>query len=441
MTQVRAFVGLFLFFKGIYAIQLLKEVYKMRKIRIVWWLVLASVAIGLLVPGAFAADAPGRVVVSDATGNAGETVEVVVRVEDNPGIISMALNVYYDRDKLALIKVEDGRLLPDSMFSESYASYPYYAGWLDALATQDNVENGVLMVLTFKIADDCESGNTDISVAVKQQDIFDHDFNEKAFVTETGTVIISGKDETSSGGGGSSSGGGGGSSGSGASGGGSSKENGSSSDGKDEADENIPEEEVGSRYDDFADLDPNGWYRSYVEYMLENKYMDGISDSCFDPDGTVTRAQLVTILYRIAGAPTTAGLSNPFTDVKGGSWYYDAVVWAAAGGIVNGVTDDHFAPDSNITREQLAVILYRCSGASSPAENALNAYSDKGDISSYAVDAMKGAGGSNIMNGLSETRLAPGATATRAQAAAMLVRYVENETIIPVPTDPTASDS
>ena len=413
----------------------------MRKIRIVWWLVLAAVAIGLLVPGAFAADAPGRLVVSDATGNAGETVEVVVRVEDNPGIISMALNVYYDRDKLALIKVEDGRLLPDSMFSESYASYPYYAGWLDALATQDNVENGVLMVLTFKIADDCESGNTDISVAVKQQDIFDHDFNEKAFVTETGTVIISGKDETSSGGGGSSSGGGGGSSGSGASGGGSSEENGSSSDGKDEADENIPEEEVGSRYDDFADLDPNGWYRSYVEYMLENKYMDGISDSCFDPDGTVTRAQLVTILYRIAGAPTTAGLSNPFADVKGGSWYYDAVVWAAAGGIVNGVTDDHFAPDSNITREQLAVILYRCSGASSPAENALNAYSDKGDISSYAVDAMKWAVGSNIMNGLSETGLAPGATATRAQAAAMLVRYVENETIIPVPTDPTASDS
>lgn len=413
----------------------------MRKMRIVWWLVLASMAIGLLVPGAFAADAPGRVVVSDATGNAGETVEVVVRVEDNPGIISMALNVYYDRDKLALIKVEDGRLLPDSMFSESYASYPYYAGWLDALATQDNVENGVLMVLTFKIADDCESGNTDISVAVKQQDIFDHDFNEKAFVTETGTVIISGKNETSSGGGGSSSGGGGGSSGSGASGGGSSEENGSSSDGKDEADENIPEEEVGSRYDDFADLDPNGWYRSYVEYMLENKYMDGISDSCFDPDGTVTRAQLVTILYRIAGAPTTAGLSNPFADVKGGSWYYDAVVWAAAGGIVNGVTDDRFAPDSNITREQLAVILYRCSGASSPAENALNAYSDKGDISSYAVDAMKWAVGSNIMNGLSETRLAPGATATRAQAAAMLVRYVENETIIPVPTDPTASDS
>ena len=116
------------------------------------------------------------------------------------------------------------------------------------------------------------------------------------------------------------------------------------------------------------------------------------------------------------------------------------MIWAAANGIVNGVTTETFAPNNNITREQLATILYRYDGAKKSGANDLSKFADSQTVSAYAVDAMNWAVGTGIMNG-SDGKLLPAASASRVQTAAMLSRYVENETIIPVPTDPTVSDS
>ena len=395
----------------------------MQKKRRYCWIITAAMLLSVITLNIFAAE-KGQFVVSDAVGEAGETVEITVSIENNPGIIAAALKVHYDTDQLELISVKDEKMFPDSMFSQNYSSYPYYASWMDALATGDNREDGVLMTLTFKILEDCESGNAEIGLEFDPADVFDWEMKEQAFRTVSGTVTIEGveQDETTS----------------------KKPESDPEADKKDTETEDIPNDEPveqepvnpSDRYLCFTDLAADGWYRSYVESMLEKGYMNGMSQSEFEPNGNVTRAQLVTILYRMEGAPSVAGLGNPFVDVQMGSWYTDAVIWAAANGIVNGTGTNTFSPDANITREQLATILYRCNGGQWDPIDHLSSFADRNTISAYALDAMNWAVGAGILNG-SGVELAPAASATRVQAAAMLTRYAENELIIPVPTDPT----
>lgn len=387
------------------------------------WIITAAMLLSVITLNVFAAE-KGQFVVSDAVGKAGETVEITVSIENNPGIIAAALKVHYDTEQLELISVKDEKMFPDSMFSQNYSSYPYYASWMDALATGDNREDGVLMTLTFKILEDCESGNAEIGLEFDPADVFDWEMKEQAFRTVSGTVTIEGveQDETTS----------------------KKPESDPEADKKDTETEDIPNDEPveqepvnpSDRYLCFTDLAADGWYRSSVESMLEKGYMNGMSQSKFEPNGNVTRAQLVTILYRMEGEPSVVGLGNPFTDVQTGSWYTDAVIWAAANGIVNGTGTNTFSPDANITREQLATILYRCNGGQWDPTDHLSSFADKNTISAYALDAMNWAVGAGILNG-SGAELAPAASATRVQAAAMLTRYAENELIIPVPTDPT----
>lgn len=362
----------------------------------------------------------GCFVVSDAAGKAGDTVEVEVSIENNPGIISAAMEIHYDTDKLELIKVNDKKMMPDSIFSQYYTSYPYYASWMDALAKENMDDDGVLMTMTFRIAEDCVSGVTPVTLTFKPGNVFDCNLQEKAFVAVDGSVTVSGSSSS----GGSSSGGS--SSGSGSSGGSSS---GSSS--------STPVVDESSLYGVFDDLAADAWYSSYVEYMLQKGYMKGVSETGFDPHGSVTRAQLVTILYRIEGSPAVIGQSAVFADVKASAWYADAVAWAAANGIVNGVSADSFAPDANITREQFAAILYRYNGSQKDAVNHLGRFTDHTAVSSYAVDAMNWAVGAGIMNGLSDTSLGAFAEAERVQAAAMLTRFVGLDTMIPLPSEPS----
>ena len=151
--------------------------------------------------------------------------------------------------------------------------------------------------------------------------------------------------------------------------------------------------------------------------------MNGVDKYVFDPDGEVTRAMLVTILYRAAGSPSAKGLKLPFEDVEPGTWYTDAVAWAADRSIVLGVSDTEFAPDASITREQLAAILYRYVGEPAPAGN-LAAYIDAKEVSSYAISAMKWAIGEKIITGI-DNRLAPQETATRAQIATVFFRFLD----------------
>lgn len=173
----------------------------------------------------------------------------------------------------------------------------------------------------------------------------------------------------------------------------------------------------------FADVAEGAWYYDAVSYVYANGLMDGVSASEFAPDTTLTRAMLVTILWRMEGEPVVNYLM-PFTDVDGGAWYAEAVRWAASEGIVTGVSDTSFAPNAEITREQLAAILHRYAGEPATAAN-LAGYADGASVSAYAVDAMSWCVEHDIITGTTATTLEPQGTATRAQAAAMLMRFTD----------------
>ena len=183
-----------------------------------------------------------------------------------------------------------------------------------------------------------------------------------------------------------------------------------------------PEEDTTPKYGDFSDLKTGRWYEAGVTFALKNGLMNGVGGGKFDPDGSVTRGMLVTILYRVEKTPSVEGMKNPFTDVKSGAWYADAIVWAADQGIVNGTSATTFAPDAFITREQIATILYRYAKAEK-TEKDLSAYPDAGTVSGYAVDAMRWAVAEGLING-KDGRLAPQENATRAQIATILERYL-----------------
>ena len=182
---------------------------------------------------------------------------------------------------------------------------------------------------------------------------------------------------------------------------------------------------------DFADVRTNDWYYSAVEYVYTNQIMAGTGTNTagrkvFEPNTKLSRAMVATVLYRIAGEPTiTSG--NSFTDVKDTSaWYYKAVCWAAKEGIVTGTTKTTFAPNNYITRQDLALMLYRFAkyqGKSTTATGSLTMYSDYAQVGSWSTDAMKWAVGTGIITG-SNNRLNPTGNATRAEAAAMFQRYM-----------------
>ena len=173
----------------------------------------------------------------------------------------------------------------------------------------------------------------------------------------------------------------------------------------------------------FSDVSKKDWFYDAVCYVYENKMMNGVAENIFAPNAAISRAMIVTILYRLENEPAVVG--SAFEDVPSGQWYTDAVAWAATNGIVNGVTETTFAPNSPITREQMAVILYRYAawkGRDVSAQANLSGYSDATAISAYAVHAMAWANAEGLITGVTDTTLCPGDFVVRAQAAAILMR-------------------
>ena len=177
----------------------------------------------------------------------------------------------------------------------------------------------------------------------------------------------------------------------------------------------------------FPDVAEGDWFYDAVRYAYENGLMDGVGDNLFAPNSETTRAQLVTILYRLEGEPEVSGTSG-FTDVEAGTWYTDAVAWAAANGIVNGVSETEFAPGKDITREQLATILFRyaeAKGYDVSARADLSAYPDADQIQSYATESVAWAVAEGLIQGFEDNTLRPAGNATRAQIATILMRFCE----------------
>lgn len=180
----------------------------------------------------------------------------------------------------------------------------------------------------------------------------------------------------------------------------------------------------GASASQFADLTSGSWYYDGVRYALENGLMTGTAARTFAPDRPVTRAMLVTILWRLAGEPY--GRVSPFEDVLPGSWYAQAVSWAYDKGIVTGVTATSFQPGAPVTREQLCAILCRyaaLTGKNTAASASLDAFTDRAQVSAYAEASVRWALQTGLLTGVGDGRLAPRSGATRAQLAVLLQRF------------------
>ena len=180
----------------------------------------------------------------------------------------------------------------------------------------------------------------------------------------------------------------------------------------------------------FSDVAADAWYAEAAVYCRDNGLMNGTTATTFSPNATMTRAQLCAVLYRMAGSPEMTG-RDAFTDTPDGAWYEDAVLWAVRNRIMSGYTASTFGPHDPITREQLAAILWRYAG--SPAAEAGEAYADEASIASWAVTAVDWARTRGFINGMSDGSFRPDGRATRAQVAAILMRYDQARTEEPSP--------
>ncbi|MBE6032183.1 MAG: S-layer homology domain-containing protein, partial [Clostridiales bacterium] len=184
----------------------------------------------------------------------------------------------------------------------------------------------------------------------------------------------------------------------------------------------------GSLLQKFRDLKPGAWYEEGIQFVLERGLMNGTSEDLFSPNAPTTRGMIVTILWRMDGEPVYGqGKSGTFVDVPEYQWYTEAVEWAAANGIVTGYANGKFGAEDNITREQLAAILFRYAQYAGlealTMEENLEAFPDADSISSYAIPALNWAVGQGLISGMGDGSLDPAGEATRAQAATILMRY------------------
>ena len=177
----------------------------------------------------------------------------------------------------------------------------------------------------------------------------------------------------------------------------------------------------------FTDVRESDWFYEDVAFAYENGLFAGTSDTTFSPNASMTRAMLVTVLYRLEGQPAVNGRSG-FSDVQYNGYYEDAVTWAADNGIVNGTSTSTFSPNVNVTREQMAAILYRYAQYkkyNTAASSSLNSFSDHTSVSGYAVASLQWSVAEKLVNG-SNGKLMPTGNASRAQVAAILHRFAEN---------------
>lgn len=179
----------------------------------------------------------------------------------------------------------------------------------------------------------------------------------------------------------------------------------------------------------FLDVDPRAWYHEGIDFAVSSGLFNGVSSNRFGVDSTMTRAMFVTVLWRLQGSPEVEG-GKTFTDVPAGTWYADAVAWASSEGIVNGTSETTFSPDAGITREQMAVLMYRYArwmGLNVGGSASLSGFPDASKVSGYAVEALGWATGNGLITGTTSGNsviLKPQGNATRAQVATILMRFL-----------------
>ena len=172
----------------------------------------------------------------------------------------------------------------------------------------------------------------------------------------------------------------------------------------------------------FTDVPSDAWYYDDLYYAWFNGLIKGTSETTFEPNATTTRAQAVTVLYRIAGSPNVSGLTEPFDDVSDSHWARDAIVWAYENAIIKGYNSTTFGPDDGLTRSQFVAIMHRYAG-SPQVSGDLAVFSDSADIPSYFRNSVRWAVANNIVNGYADGTFRPNTVISRAQLAAILARF------------------
>lgn len=367
----------------------------------------------------------------------GETVEIVFEIENNPGISEFDIKLRWDKSVLSLTDsdVSLGGAFDDGDVTENRTvDGKYNITWTN---DSDVSADGVLFTLEFDVSDSAKIQNYFISIGVNKlvnssgnefspdlalpgvsiTEIVDATQSEAPTTAPTTAPTASPTPTKKP-----SSGGGGGSIIS------TPKPTATPTVAPTEAPTEKPDDENDVFKPLFEDIKSDDWYHDNVMYVFEKGLMSGVSDTEFGPQVTLTRAMLVTVLWRLEGEPVVNYLMQ-FTDVEAESYYQEAVRWASAEGIVNGVTDTEFAPHKNITREQIATIMHRYAqykgyDVSVGEDTNILSYDDASDVSEYAISAMQYAVGSGLITGKTDSTLNPKDNATRAEIATILKRFI-----------------
>lgn len=335
-------------------------------------------------------------------------VNVLIEYNGNTDMCGGSLNFVYDKTKLEVISIEDGEIIKNTthFVNQNYADNAIRVNWV---STTELPENGQLIKIKFKLLgesfvksnisiNDLKVADGDGEKLIAEYEVIYQDAetppenntlpgNSNSSNRRPSTIVI--KDEK----------------------------------------EKDKQENVAISVLTFEDVKEDDWYYESVKYVFNNNLMKGISDVEFAPQDDVTRAMLVTVLYRLEKEPSTGG-GFSFNDVSIDAYYANAVLWAKNHGIVSGISDTEFAPDKNITREQIATIMYRYAEykgydvSIGRKANVLH-YKDFISISEYAISPMQYAIVSGILKGKTETTLNPLDKATRSEIATILQRFIE----------------
>lgn len=348
-----------------------------------------------ILPAGAAGDAELVVEVPDSMPKAGETFTVTVKLQNNPGFNAIDLTLAYNAAQVTCLAVDLGELLQGTLS----ASNPNAADGarISAATVKTITDNGRIAVYSFTAKIDLSAVPVSIAVA---------DLSNEAGISlpDTWRFNESGENPTS---------------------GGEGTPAIEDTSEKEEAPETIAQVDLEISFPDTV----GHWGREWISKAAALGLFKGSDDGNFYPDAGCTRAQFVTVLYRLAGEPETAG-ENPFSDVAAGIWYENAVCWAYEKGYVNGIGNGTFCPDVNISRQEVLTILFRYDGGESGMELMFGsiydgAFTDSGEIAAWAKSAMYWGVYNGLITGTSQTTLSPTGIAGRAQLAKITVSYLE----------------
>lgn len=376
-------------------------------------------AVQLLTPLACAAGATLKLTAPDKLPDVGQTFTVTAELTGNTGLAAVQLSLGYDDSVVECTGIENGALVAGMLAaSNPYATRDGVGAILAAATTTAVKTDGSLAVFTFRVK---AAGDAKLTLA----DALLSDIDGKALSLSYSLPALIAQ------GSGSDSG-----SGSGSDAEKPGTDNKKSEDDKKSEDEDKPEDEEkpadGAQEEvksgSFRDVTSAHWAFASVERAAEMGLVTGYSDGTFRPDAAVTRAQFVLMLWRMCGKPAAAKAAS-FADASA-DWYQDALSWAVEKGYVNGLSDTRFGPDAPITRQQAMAILFRLNGGQSGTELTLTGiyeqtFADSTTIASWAKDATWWAVYHELVSGVGGSRIAPEANASRAQIAAILLRYAD----------------